>query len=80
MIIDSVNRQAAQEQDEGVPRYRQDQGWREEGQEISGCTMMMITNVAVDAEWRIPLNRAAWFVALVGSESLQALTCIAMEA
>jgi hypothetical protein len=42
--------------------------------------MMMITNVAVDAEWRIPLNWVAWFVALVGSELLQASACIVMDA
>lgn len=30
-------RQAAQEPLQGVPRYCQDQGWREEGQEIDGC-------------------------------------------
>jgi ribosomal protein S24E len=36
----TINRQAAQEQVKGVPGYGQDQGWCEEGQEISGLLTM----------------------------------------
>lgn len=76
-----VHRQAAQEQDEGVPRYRQDQGWCEEGQEISGCTITMTTRVMVAGEWWSYCVRFAWHPA-VTDRSLQqkASACTATKA
>ena len=76
-----VNRQAAQEQDEGVPRYRQDQGWREEGQEISGCTITMTTKVMAADEWRFFWNWVTWYSITTANPELQrASACIAMDA
>jgi ribosomal protein S24E len=74
------SRQAAQEQDEGTSRHCQDQGRREEGQEISAHNIMMTTKVTVDAEWRTPLNWFAWFFATIGSEVLRASACTCMKA
>lgn len=53
-ILTRANRQATQEQDEGIPRHSQGQGWCEEGEEISGCTLMMATKVMAGVEWRFP--------------------------
>jgi hypothetical protein len=75
-----VHRQAAQEQDEGAPRYRQDQGCCEEGQEISGCTITMTTKVMVGAEWRLLWNWPAWYFTMAGTELQRASTCTAMKA
>jgi hypothetical protein len=76
-----VNRQAAQEQDEGVPWYCQDQGRCEEGQEISGCTITMTTKVMVGVEWRLLWNWLAWYYFTMASAELQrASTCTAMKA
>ena len=76
-----VNRQAAQEQDEGVPRHSQDQGWCEEGQEISRCTITMTTKVMVGHEWRFLWNWFAWYFMIMADSELQrASACIAMNA
>lgn len=75
------HRQAAQEQDEGAPRNRQDQGWREEGQEISMYTLTMTTKVTVGVEWWLLWNGFAWYIfATAGSELQRASACIAMNA
>jgi hypothetical protein len=84
IIVDTclqVNRQAAQEQDEGVPRYRQDQGWCEEGEEISGSTITMTTKVMVGAEWRLLWNWFVWyFITTAYTELQRASACTAMNA
>jgi ribosomal protein S24E len=74
-----VNRQAAQEPHEGVPRYRQDQGWCEEGQEISGSTITMTTKVMV--EWWPLWSWFAWCIITTGRLELQRPPpCTAMNA
>jgi len=73
-----MNRQAAQEQDEGVPRHRQDQGRCEEGQEISGSPITMTTRVTVANEWWFLLF--AWcFTITAGSELHGPSPCTAMK-
>jgi ribosomal protein S24E len=75
------NRQAAQEQDEGVPWYRQDQGWCEEGQEISASTITMTTKVMVGAERWLLWNWFAWYLITTARMELQrASACTAMNA
>jgi ribosomal protein S24E len=69
-----VNRQAAQEQDEGVPRYRQDQGWCEE-------PITMTTKVTMAGEWRNVCIWFAWYLSSTTDSELQrALACTATNA
>jgi ribosomal protein S24E len=76
-----VNRQAAQEQDEGVPRYRQDQGWCEEGQEISASTITTTTKVTMAGKWRNVCIWFAWYLSSTTDSELQrALACTATNA
>jgi hypothetical protein len=77
-----VHRQAAQEQDEDAPRYRQGQGrLEEEGRQISGCTITMTTKAMVGAEWRLLWNWLAWYyLTTAGAELQRASTCTAMKA
>jgi hypothetical protein len=81
LVYLQVNRQAAQEQDEDDARNREDQGRREEGQEISGCTITMTTKVMVGLEWRPLWHCFAWLcITLAASELQRASACTAMNA
>lgn len=50
------HRQATQEPVEGVPGYGQDQGRREEGQEISGRGVMVGMESVLCFGWRLAMN------------------------
>jgi hypothetical protein len=76
-----VNRQAAQEQDEGVPWYRQDQGWFQEGEEISRCAITMTTRVMVGIELWLLRNWSVWHFFTPADLELQRVSaCTAMNA
>lgn len=92
-ILTRANRQATQEQDEDFPRHSQGQGWREEGEEISGWSGLLLTMMTMmmtgykghclgDREWRFLWNyycsACCGFFIMVGTElRLRAWACLA---